>query len=439
MIALWLGNYVLYQLLGIPISIRYSIMIIPTWWFGSIIFGLTPGWGLGPVEELRRIEWLLICVFTLAAVVFFFSREWMLPSRIVYLASYAFGTLLIPIMRMSVKKTMIKIGDWGAPAAVYGEKSTIASIIETFRSDQGVGYNPVAAFTDDCEVGDNIEGVEVVGALHSTSDFLPAAIVSLNHLPMHELTPFIDNELSVYQKLVLLPNINEDVFSWVTPRNFGGVVGLEVTRNLLVPLVFRLKSIFEIFWVTILMPLWLPIVVLVSIAIYICDHQTPFYLQNRFGIYGSSFKVLKFRTMHVGSDEMLERKLAEDEVARKEWAQHFKLKDDPRVTKLGALLRRHSIDEIPQLFNVILGQMSVVGPRPLPEYHHSSISRHSMAPRHRVKPGITGLWQVSGRSDLNLAEMEKLDTYYVRNWSIWLDIIIVARTVRTVLSKRGAF
>lgn len=437
--ALLIGNYFLYHILDIPISIKYSIMIIPTWWAGAIVFGIVPGWGLGAVEELRRSELLLIGVFTLAAVVFFFSRELILPSRIVYIGSYSGAAILIPIGRAVTKRILIGSRLWGAPAAIYGDRESVANIISAFSQDRSVGYVPAAIFSDGYAAGETVEGLDVRGDIDGSAHDLPVAIVSLSHFPEKNLTSFLDNQLASYQKVVLLPNIHEDVFSWIIPRNFGGVVGLEVTRNLLLPFVLNLKSMLEILIALILLPIWMPLFVLIAIAIVLVDRESPFFLQERIGRDGKTFKTIKFRTMHRDAEKDLARRMEADPQLREQWQSGFKLKNDPRVSKLGSLLRRYSLDELPQLFNVLWGEMSLVGPRPLPQYHHDALELSTQAPRYRVRPGMTGLWQVSGRSLLARDDMDKWDTYYVRNWSIWLDLVILARTVTAVFSSRGAF
>tara|TARA_B100000927_G_scaffold35203_1_gene25285 strand:+ start:30 stop:461 length:432 start_codon:yes stop_codon:yes gene_type:complete len=139
------------------------------------------------------------------------------------------------------------------------------------------------------------------------------------------------------------------------------------------------------------------------------------------------------------AEKVLEEALEKDENLRNEWNNHFKLKKDPRITKIGRFLRITSLDELPQLFNVLNGTMSVVGPRPLPNYHFNELPKYVQDLRNKVKPGITGLWQVSGRSEAGTVGMEKWDPYYVRNWSIWLDIFILFKTVKAVFSGKGAY
>jgi lipopolysaccharide/colanic/teichoic acid biosynthesis glycosyltransferase len=139
------------------------------------------------------------------------------------------------------------------------------------------------------------------------------------------------------------------------------------------------------------------------------------------------------------AERVLQKALKNNPALRTEWETHYKLKKDPRITKVGNFLRQTSLDEIPQLLNVLRGNMSLVGPRPLPAYHHEDLPEQVRSLREKVNPGITGLWQVSGRSEAGTAGMEKWDPYYVRNWSIWLDIVIIARTFKAVFRGEGAY
>ena len=152
------------------------------------------------------------------------------------------------------------------------------------------------------------------------------------------------------------------------------------------------------------------------------------------GINGRQFYALKFRTMHVNGDEIMEKHPA----LKEELARNHKLKDDPRITKIGAFLRKYSLDELPQLFNVITREMSLVGPRMISPEEVAMYKQFDMNLL-TVHPGITGLWQVSGRSDISYDERVRLDMYYVRNWSIWLDLQLLFQTIPAVLKGRGAY
>ncbi|AKJ65504.1 exopolysaccharide biosynthesis polyprenyl glycosylphosphotransferase [Kiritimatiella glycovorans] len=439
LIGLLLGNLILFCMQGVPISVRYSLMIIPTWWAAAILIGLVPGWGLGPVEELRRIELLLLAVFALAGVAYFFSREHVLPSRVVYIASYLSSAALIPLLRCGMRKLLTIPGWWGTATAVYGNADTVPRIIDALQREPELGYRPTAIFSDDLAWGSRLKGIPVLGGTDESTATAGTAIASLAHFPERRLTAFVDETLSRYRRVILLPAIHENAFSWVVPRNFGGLIGLEVTSNLLRSSSRAIKLGFEYGFVLITLPLWLPLTVLTALLVLAVDRHKPFYLQLRRGRFNRPFRAIKLQTMVSDAEARLEQALQENPALREEWNEHFKLREDPRITPLGRYLRRWSLDELPQFLNVLAGQMALVGPRPLPEYHHASLSEEVLAPRYRVRPGITGLWQVSGRSEAALEEMEKLDTFYVRNWSVWLDLVVLARTVSAVMMKRGAY
>jgi Undecaprenyl-phosphate galactose phosphotransferase WbaP len=182
----------------------------------------------------------------------------------------------------------------------------------------------------------------------------------------------------------------------------------------------------------------LSVPMLVVAALVRLDGGPAIFGHGRVGEGGVLFKCLKFRSMRTDSDRQLAALLETDAGARAEWEATRKLKNDPRVTRLGAIIRKTGIDELPQLINVIRGEMSLVGPRPVTvsemEQYGADAERYK-----RVRPGITGLWQVSGRNDTTYAQRVSLDAWYVANWSPWHDIVIILKTVPAVLSRRGAY
>ncbi len=183
-----------------------------------------------------------------------------------------------------------------------------------------------------------------------------------------------------------------------------------------------------------------PLVLLGAIVVMIVSPGSPFFMQRREGLGGRTIEVWKLRTMHHEADRLLDRHLEADPEARAEWQRSFKLKRDPRLLPgVGSFLRRTSIDELPQLWSIAKGEMSFVGPRPFPEYHLAQFDPAFRVLRRSVLPGLTGLWQVSARSDGDLAVQQALDEYYIRNWSLWLDISLIARTPLALLSSRGAY
>lgn len=162
------------------------------------------------------------------------------------------------------------------------------------------------------------------------------------------------------------------------------------------------------------------------------------FFQDRVGKKGKGFKCYKFRTMYRDAGERLQELLESNEEARTEWGKFWKLRDDPRITRVGRFLRRTSLDELPQIFNVLKGDMSLVGPRPVTRDEIDKYYKDTAELCFSVTPGITGLWQVSGRSNTSYEYRIALDSWYVRNWNLWLDIIILFKTVNVVLRGDGA-
>lgn len=199
----------------------------------------------------------------------------------------------------------------------------------------------------------------------------------------------------------------------------------------------KLKRSFDVIFAALLIALLLPLMALIGVLIWLGSGGPILFRQQRVGMGGRPFLCLKFRTMAPNADQILRDLLERSPEARKEWEQNFKLKNDPRITSIGKFLRKTSLDELPQLFNVLVGDMSLVGPRPvvaaeLPKYG-------SVLPLYfSVRPGLTGLWQINGRSDCSYSERVAFDEKYVRTWSFRKDLVIILRTLEVVLSGKGS-
>ncbi len=181
-----------------------------------------------------------------------------------------------------------------------------------------------------------------------------------------------------------------------------------------------------------------PLMLIVALAVYMQDGGPVIFAHRRVGRDGKTFRCLKFRSMAIDAERRLAEVLAQDPDARAEWDRDHKLRNDPRVTKLGDFLRRTSLDELPQLFNVLIGEMSLVGPRPIVDAEIGKYGRHF---KHycAVKPGITGLWQVSGRNDTTYQARVAMDCLYARSRSVGLDLAVLVKTVPAVLLRRGSY
>jgi len=222
------------------------------------------------------------------------------------------------------------------------------------------------------------------------------------------------------------------------PRDLGGILGIEIRQQLLRLGPKFAKAFVDLIVAVIALLIAVPLIPIIALLIKLDSNGPVFYRQIRYGKDGRPFKAWKFRTMVVNADIVLKEYLAEHPELKQEWDRDQKLRNDPRVTRIGKFLRKTSLDELPQIFNVIKGEMSVVGPRPIFEDQIDLYGKYYSL-YIKVKPGITGLWQVSGRNELSFKERVVLDAYYVRNWSVWLDIYILARTVPVALFGKGAY
>ena len=199
-----------------------------------------------------------------------------------------------------------------------------------------------------------------------------------------------------------------------------------------------MKRAFDILVVVVLAPLYLPLLIAIGMVVKVSSPGPIFYGQKRIGFGGRYFKAWKFRTMIPNADQVLQEHLESNPALREEWEQDHKLRKDPRITHIGGILRKTSLDELPQLWNVLVGQMSLVGPRPIVT---AEIEKYgdTFGMYVQVVPGITGLWQISGRNNTTYQERVALDSNYVQNWSLRRDVFILLRTVKTVVFREGAF
>ncbi|HET8635591.1 MAG TPA: sugar transferase [Acidobacteriaceae bacterium] len=198
------------------------------------------------------------------------------------------------------------------------------------------------------------------------------------------------------------------------------------------------KPVLDLVLVLLALPIALPLGLLVALAVRLTSGGSVLYRHRRIGQYQKPLDVWKFRTMYEDSDTLLDEHLSADAEARDEWVRTQKLRDDPRVTPIGRLLRKTSLDEIPQLLNVLAGDMSLVGPRPIVDEERAKYGQYFRTYTYAL-PGITGLWQVSGRCDVDYAERVQMDVQYVEQWSLWMELKILLKTFKVILHSKGAY
>jgi undecaprenyl-phosphate galactose phosphotransferase len=213
---------------------------------------------------------------------------------------------------------------------------------------------------------------------------------------------------------------------------------LEIKNNLAQPLIYITKRSIDYAAAAVIAFILAIPMLLIALKIKMSSKGPATYRQERVGKNGKLFWCYKFRTMYPNAAERLKELLAKNPELKAEWEKNFKLKNDPRVTKIGDFLRRTSMDELPQLFNILKGEMSLVGPRPVVTKEITDYYKEDAAFYYRVPPGLTGLWQVSGRSNTSYDYRVSLDRWYVKNWDLWLDAMILFKTVDVVLKREGA-
>jgi Undecaprenyl-phosphate galactose phosphotransferase WbaP len=308
-----------------------------------------------------------------------------------------------------------------------------------------LGYRPIAFLDDDPKKRGSCEGVPVVGTLDDAASVarhlgIAYVIVAVPGMPRERFVWHLRRWRRTFSKIVIIPELGGITTQWTEAKDLGGITGYETHQKLLDPIAMWTKRTIDIVAAACGLLLTAPLVALCALCIRKASTGNPFYVQEREGRNGTILRILKLRTMYPDAEEMLVSHLSRYLSARDEWDRFCKLKQDPRILPgVGHFLRKTSLDELPQLWNVLKGEMSLVGPRPFPAYHNSRFDSEFLQVRMQVRPGLTGLWQVSARSDGDLSVQQALDSYYIRNWSLWLDIYILVRTVRAVIFPRGSY
>jgi Undecaprenyl-phosphate galactose phosphotransferase WbaP len=264
-------------------------------------------------------------------------------------------------------------------------------------------------------------------------------IVTFPDTPAEQLIALLKRWDGVGETIRYIPQTGELISTGVEVENIGRVLSLTIRKNLHKPWNILIKSSFEFILSLVLLVLLFPAGLVIAAAVRLDSRGPVFFTQSRYGKRGRLIRIVKFRSMHADADARLEEYLRANGTAREEWVRYRKLRNsDPRVTKVGAFLRRHSLDELPQILNVLAGQMSLIGPRPYLQEELAEV-KQSKSVLFQVRPGITGLWQISGRSNVSFADRLLLDEHYIRNWSLWTDVTILIKTAGAIVSGSGAF
>lgn len=341
-----------------------------------------------------------------------------------------------------IRTILARFDLWGASAALVGCDNTSRDLAHLLMCDPTLGLTPVG-FIGTLNDSASSKSTLPLPLLGETGD--SGSIRSRVEVAIFSSV----DELSAYTfkcppwmsscRFLLVRDARDIQSLWLRTRTLGSAIGIEMRRDLYLRRNQVLKRVIDILLAVPIALFASPIIALLALAIKLVDPGPPFYIQLRLGRNGTTLRTLKLRTMYADAELRLEDTLNSDPEARAEWQRFFKLTKDPRVLPIiGNFMRRTSLDELPQLWNVIRGDMSLVGPRPFPSYHMNHFDDEFRAVRVSVTPGITGMWQVSSRSNGDLEMQRAQDLFYIRNWSMLLDIYIMLQTVPAVLGAKGA-
>ncbi|HHX4090388.1 TPA: undecaprenyl-phosphate galactose phosphotransferase WbaP [Klebsiella aerogenes] len=424
----WLG---LHWLLGFGCVAWYSVRLRHYFYRKTFWFELK--------EMLRTLA--IFAVIEIAVMAF---TTWSF-SRYLWVMSWLLIFILVPLFRMVTKKILNMTGLWMRDTWIIGNGNNAYEAYKAITSERNLGLK-IVGFVEVSKPMVTEKYNFDVPIIRADADWLndidkkSQFIVAVETTESEERNMWLRNfMIKGYRYVSVIPTLrgmplDSTDMSFIFSHE---VMIFRVQQNLAKWSSRLSKRLFDIFGALSI------IIVLSPLLIYISrkvkkDGGPSIYGHERIGKGGKPFKCLKFRSMVINSKEVLEHLLNNDAAAKEEWDKTFKLKNDPRITKIGHFLRKTSLDELPQLFNVLKGEMSLVGPRPIItaelERYNDEVDYYLLS-----KPGMTGLWQVSGRSDVDYETRVYLDAWYVKNWSMWNDIAILFKTVGVVLKKDGAY
>jgi len=437
--------------------VNYSIYIP----FIMIIFacvGLYPGIMIPPTEEVKKFSGATFFSFVAISLTIFIpkaqdnifithiikgSNEFALSCA--FMLAFIFATFMLPSFREFAKRCIQHKKWWGVPAVIYSTSNSSEFIVDRLLKNKYLGYKP-AVIIDSAlpapQIDDQVEsfkdykGIPIFPESHAILKIIKEK--NIKTAIMSDYHGDYSLVMSSYRYTINVAKRQNSFTSNQHIKDIAGIIGFASTHNLTFKTNLFVKRFIDIFIILLLSPLLIPLFLILMLLTKLTSRGPIFYGHKRVGKNGKEFKCWKFRSMCIDADKKLEEILANNPEMKAEWEKERKFQNDPRVTAFGKFLRKTSLDELPQLVNILVGQMSFVGPRPVtaPELDRYGEYKDFVL---SVTPGLSGMWQTSGRSDTEYEERIALDLYYIQNWSIWLDIWIMIKTVYVVFKGRGAY
>jgi lipopolysaccharide/colanic/teichoic acid biosynthesis glycosyltransferase len=451
--------------------------------FASLqLYAMTPP---SPPEELRRATLATCLIYAGSWAVAVLARSGAISavSHGAWLLGWIVAAFIVPIGRATLRGNCARRPWWGQPVVVIGAGKVGRAVVATLQSRPQLGLKPVAILDDDptkhgtvratwgeddlmvqsvrqgpesvrgdeydtpsvrsaLEQFAEVEGVPVVGGLELAPILaqrlhIRSIVIAMPKMDSAKLLAVIERYADGYSSVLVIPDLFSVAHFGAPTHNLGGVLGIEVQRQLLLKGPRLAKRAMDLALTTVGGLLILPFVFAMALLVKLDSKGPVFYKQKRLGQDGVRFTAFKFRTMYGDGEQRLKEVLDRDPALRAEYEEFHKLTRDPRVTRIGRALRRYSLDELPQIWSVFVGDMSLVGPRPYLEREIPEMNGHE-AIILRVRPGLTGIWQVTDRNASSFENRVLLDVEYVRSWSPWLDLYVLARTVPVVVGGTGS-
>jgi Undecaprenyl-phosphate galactose phosphotransferase WbaP len=407
------------------------------------VAGLFSAWKLNPFTETRQTvvhtatSFLMVGLAAgLTGAVAGFQLAALIPAGLIC-------CLLMPVTRPTLRAALGKTSWWSERVLIIGEPESAESLREMLDRRPGLGLKPVAILEfDQSSAAKMAPALEGDSAARETAELTVDADWAFIVMPsasQRRINQVIENHAAHVPRRMVISDSSCLPSLWTETCDFAGQAGIASEEGLTDPFALKLKRVLDVAIVIVSGLCLLPVFAVICALIKIASPGPIFYGHTRIGQGGRRFKAWKFRSMVLNADKVLEEHLKDNPELQAEWDKDQKLRNDPRIIRgVGPVIRKLSLDELPQLWNVLKGEMSLVGPRPIVDNEMEKYGE--VFPLYlRVVPGITGLWQISGRNNTTYEERVAYDRYYVRNWSVWSDLYILAATVRTVLLREGAY
>jgi len=387
-----------------------------------LLLGLYPGYGLTAIKELEQMGKAVTLAFVLLATISYLNKPFQEFPRSIFPIAWSLSIFALPVMRFATRNFLCRTQIYGVPVTIFGEGQWADKVVQSLLRMRRIGWRPTEQYPHERITLQEKYKSSEIAIIASTPDVLIAGLVRV--LNQH------------FRTVVLIQKTEHLGSLCVETRDLDRYLGLEFHFHLLTRRNRWLKKVTDLIGSILLLILLGPFLLFLSILIAIDSPGPVLFSQERMGKEFRRFDLLKFRTMVVGAEGKLQQLLEEDSTLKAQYVEFHKLSNDPRVTRVGRILRKFSLDELPQLWNVLKGEMSLSGPR---AYMPAELDKMGYyAPTiFRVDPGMTGLWQVLGRSNTSFQKRLEMDEYYISNWSLWMDIYILMKTLGVVVGGTG--